>query len=78
MKRLFAAFTAMLLLGLTAHADNHQKADEDKADSNKRICKMVKVPGNRTKTKVCQPQSFWDEQMEIEKRVAAGGRAEEP
>ena len=68
---------AVLLLGLTAQGDNHKSADDDKADSNKRICKMVKVPGNRTKTKVCQPQSFWDEQMEIEKRVAAGGPVEE-
>lgn len=45
-------------------------ADND--NPNKRICKMVKIEGNRTKTKVCQPQSFWDEQMRIEQDAVDG------
>ena len=76
MKQWFVAMVAALLMSGAALADHHMAGEDDtmaKSDPNEKICKMVKVPGNRTKTKVCQKQSFWDEQLEIEKRVAAGG-----
>ncbi len=71
MKQFFVAIAAVLFMSATVSADHHMAGEQ--ADPNEKVCKMVRVPGNRTKTKVCKNQAFWDEQMEIEKRVAAGG-----